>query len=94
MRLSSRATSACLATVASAASLADVCTVSNVQASLPANGTLLGINLLPETVNATAVYNACVGMGGMGGSTGGGVTHNYCNVSWSITHTGRVTSSR
>ncbi|KAH7071298.1 Tannase/feruloyl esterase [Paraphoma chrysanthemicola] len=89
MHLSSRAAAAGFATVASAASLADVCTVSNVQASLPANGTLLGINLLPSTVSATAVYNASLGMGGMGASSNSGVTYNYCNVSLSMTHTGK-----
>ncbi len=43
---------------ASAVSLADVCTVENVQAALPSNGTLLGINLLPSSVTVNKVTNA------------------------------------
>jgi tannase len=78
---------AALAASAHAASLSDVCTVSNVQAALPANGTLLGLDLLPLTVTAGAVYNASVGMGM--GSTSGGATYNYCNVTVSYTHTGK-----
>ncbi|KAH6661288.1 Tannase/feruloyl esterase [Truncatella angustata] len=63
-------------------SLADLCTVSNVQAALPANGTLLGINLLPETVTASPLYNVTAGMG----ST---ESYSYCNVTVSFTHTGK-----
>lgn len=73
---------AALAATANAASLADVCTVSNVQAALPANGTLLGINLIPSTVVASSVYNATAGMGSSG-------TYTYCNVTISYTHTGK-----
>ncbi|KAG9190502.1 tannase [Alternaria panax] len=51
---------------ANTASLTDLCTVSNVQASLPSNGTLLGLDLLPGTVTASAVYNATLGGGDMG----------------------------
>ncbi|KAK7413124.1 hypothetical protein QQX98_008010 [Neonectria punicea] len=84
MRQSSRAVAAAAALVASAsaASLADVCTVSNVQAAIPANGTLLGIDLLPSSVTASAVYNATSGMG----ST---TTYTYCNVTVAYTHTGK-----
>lgn len=67
-------------------SLSTLCTVANVQAALPANGTLLGLNLLPETVTAGAVYNASTG--GIG-STSAGATYNYCNVTVSFTHTGK-----
>ncbi|KAF2690451.1 tannase and feruloyl esterase [Lentithecium fluviatile CBS 122367] len=88
MRHSSRAVVAALATAtAKAASLADLCTVSNVQAALPANGTLLGLDLLPDTVTAGAVYNASTG-GGMGRTTSG-TTYSYCNVTVSYTHTGK-----
>ncbi|KIM95512.1 hypothetical protein OIDMADRAFT_34253 [Oidiodendron maius Zn] len=73
---------AALAATANAASLADVCTVSNVQAAVPANGTLLGINLIPSTVVASSVYNATAGMGSSG-------TYSYCNVTISYTHTGK-----
>ncbi|KAI1380957.1 tannase [Hypoxylon crocopeplum] len=71
-------------------SITDVCTVSNVQAALPANGTLLGIDLIPSAVTASVVYNATTG-GGMGGpSTGGSTTtYTYCNVTVTYTHTGK-----
>lgn len=69
-------------TATAASSLADVCTVSNVQSALPSNGTLLGINLLPSTVTASALYNQSSGMGSSG-------TYNYCNVTVSYTHTGK-----
>lgn len=67
-------------------SLSALCTVSNVQAALPANGTLLGLNLLPGTVTAGAIYNASISQMG---STDGGATYNYCNVTVSYTHTGK-----
>jgi tannase len=82
MRQSSRAAVAALAVTANAASLTDLCTVSNVQAALPANGSLLGLDLLPTTVTASAVYNASAGMGSS-------VTYSYCNVTVSYTHTGK-----
>ncbi|KAI5926452.1 Tannase/feruloyl esterase [Camillea tinctor] len=82
MRQQSHAAVAALAATAKAATLADVCTVSNVQAALPSNGTLLGIDLLPSVVTASAVYNASAGMG----ST---ATYNYCNVTVRYTHTGK-----
>ncbi|KAL2798163.1 Tannase/feruloyl esterase [Aspergillus keveii] len=82
-----------LATSASASSLATVCTTSNVQSALPANGTLLGIDLIPSAVTAS-VYNASSASssssstGGM--SMGGGSTsYNYCNVTVTYTHTGK-----
>lgn len=56
------------AAAVNASSLADVCTASNIQAALPANGTLLGIDLIPSAVTASAVYNASTSMGGMGSS--------------------------
>lgn len=86
-RFSSLAASALAATV-KAASLADVCTVANVQAALPTNGTLLGINLLPSTVTVGAVYNASLGGPGAA-TTDTGVTYSYCNVTVSYQHTGR-----
>ncbi|KAH7112573.1 Tannase/feruloyl esterase [Dendryphion nanum] len=82
MRRSSSAPFAALMATANAASLADICTISNVQASLPTNGTLLGLELLPSTVTATPVYNASAGMG----ST---TTYTYCNVTVSYTQTGK-----
>ncbi|KAF7938331.1 hypothetical protein EAE99_002003 [Botrytis elliptica] len=82
MRQSSRTAIAALAVTVNAASLSDVCTVSNVQAAIPANGTLLGIDLIPSAVTAGAVYNASAGMG----ST---TTYTYCNVTVTYTHTGK-----
>ncbi|CAN9197097.1 unnamed protein product [Alternaria alternata] len=78
-----------MAVTANAASLTDLCTVSNVQASLPSNGTLLGIDLLPSTVTASAVYNATLGGGGMASTATDGTTYNYCNVTVSYVHTGK-----
>ncbi|TGO46301.1 hypothetical protein BCON_0332g00010 [Botryotinia convoluta] len=82
MRQSSRAAIAALAVTVNAASLSDVCTVSNVQAAIPANGTLLGIDLIPSAVTAGAIYNVSAGMG----ST---ATYTYCNVTVTYTHTGK-----
>ncbi|OTA85788.1 hypothetical protein M434DRAFT_82510 [Hypoxylon sp. CO27-5] len=81
---------AALAASSNAASISDVCTVSNVQAALPSNGTLLGIDLIPSTVTASIVYNATTG-GGMGGgtSTSSTTTYTYCNVTVTYTHTGK-----
>ncbi|KAE8150970.1 Tannase 33 kDa subunit [Aspergillus avenaceus] len=70
------------------ASLTDVCTKSNVQSALPANGTLLGISLIPSAVTAGTVYNASTG-GGMMSSSSDGETYNYCNVTVTYTHTGK-----
>ncbi|ORY59157.1 tannase [Pseudomassariella vexata] len=81
MRQSCRAVAA-LAATAKAATLADLCTVANVQSALPANGTLVGIDLLPSTVTASPVYNATGGMS----ST---ATYTYCNVTVAYTHTGK-----
>ncbi|KAJ5512313.1 hypothetical protein N7463_001865 [Penicillium fimorum] len=82
MRLSWGTSVVALAASASAASLADVCTVSNVRSALPSNGTLLGINMIPSAVTASAVYNASAGMG----ST---ETYTYCNVTVTYEHTGK-----
>ena len=75
-------------------SLADVCTVANVQAALPSNGTLLGINLIPSLVTAEAVYNASASTGGMkkrqmGSTSTSTETLTYCNVTVTFTHTGK-----
>lgn len=82
MRPHSSVAAAALAASANAASLADVCTKSNVQDALPSNGTLLGIDLIPSAVTASPVYNASAGMG----ST---ETFTYCNVTVTYTHTGK-----
>ncbi|KAL5360619.1 Tannase/feruloyl esterase [Aspergillus floccosus] len=89
MRPLAPAAVAALAMTATASSLADLCTVVNVQAALSANGTLLGINLIPSTVTASSVYNATVG-GGMGSTTSSSAaTYDYCNVTVTYTHTGK-----
>ncbi|KAL2808444.1 Tannase/feruloyl esterase [Aspergillus granulosus] len=80
-----------LATTASATSLANVCTTSHVKSVLPANGTLLGIDLIPSAVTAS-VYNASSAStsstGGMG-MGGGSTSYDYCNVTVTYTHTGK-----
>ena len=81
MRLRTAATLTAGAAVASAKSLDDVCTVSNVKSALPSNGTLLGINLIPSATTAGAVYN----VSSMGSST----TYSYCNVTVTYTHPGK-----
>ncbi|GAP84734.2 putative tannase [Rosellinia necatrix] len=75
-----------MAATANAASLADVCTVANVQAALPTNGTLLGIDLIPSSVTASPLYNVTSGGGMMSGSS---TAITYCNVTLSYTHTGK-----
>ena len=69
-------------------SLADVCTVANVQAALPSNGTLLGINPVSSSVIASPVYNATLG-GGMG-SAASSTTYNYCNVTITYERPGKT----
>jgi tannase len=89
MRPSACAAIAALAMTATATSLVDLCTVSHVQAAMPVNGTLLGINLIPSSVTASPVYNATVG-GGMGSTTSSSAaTYDYCNVTVAYTHTGK-----
>ncbi|KAF7860465.1 hypothetical protein EAF04_008591 [Stromatinia cepivora] len=75
------AVAALAASTANAAALADVCTVSDVQAALPANGTLNGINPIASLVTANAVYNATI--------RSVGVAFNYCNVTVTYTHPGK-----
>ncbi|TGJ86258.1 hypothetical protein E0Z10_g2506 [Xylaria hypoxylon] len=87
MRQSYAAAMAVTASLSNAASLADVCTVKNVQAALPANGTLLGINLIPSSVIASPLYNVTASGGGM--FTSGSSPLTYCNVTLSYTHAGK-----
>lgn len=69
-----------------ATTLAELCTAANVQAALPANGTLLGIDLIPSAVTAAIVYNATDQPMGGGSSSG---SYTYCNATVYYTHTGK-----
>lgn len=86
------------ATAVSATSLSDLCTVANVKAALPVNGTINGIDLIPSSVTASAVTNSSssgtsgkpAGIGrrqAMG--TGSSTFYPYCNVTVAYTHTGK-----
>ncbi|KAK0109995.1 hypothetical protein ONS95_002659 [Cadophora gregata] len=87
MRQSLRA-SATAALVAGASAsnsiLATLCTVSNLQAALPTNGTLRGIDLIPSSVTANAIYNGTLSMGM--GSTADSTAYDYCNITVSYFH--------
>jgi tannase len=74
---------ACVAAV-QAASLADVCTVEHVQASLPAAGTILGLTLDASSVTANPVYNAST----TGNDFFPAATYDYCNLTLSYSHDG------
>ncbi|PMD51411.1 tannase and feruloyl esterase [Hyaloscypha bicolor E] len=74
------------ATAANTTSLSDLCTVANVQAALPANGTLLGIDLIPSGSTASIVYNASSSATSRSASS---TTFTYCNVTITYTHTGK-----
>ncbi|MBH1945615.1 hypothetical protein I5L01_15465, partial [Erythrobacter sp. YJ-T3-07] len=69
------------AAAATAATIEDLCTVSNVQAALPSNGTLLGINLIPSSVATNIVYNAT--------AEETEKKYDYCNVTLNYQHTGK-----
>jgi tannase len=86
MRLLPRASFAAFGAAASAASFSEFCTLSNVKAALPSNGTLLGINPIPSASTAAAVYNASTGIGG---TTSSGSTYSYCNITLTYTHPGK-----
>lgn len=72
-----------LAARSSASSLADICTTSNIKAALPSNGTLLGIELVPSSVTASAVYDATLSTTSVKRTT-----YSYCNASVTYTHAG------
>lgn len=73
-------------------SLADVCTVANVQAALPVNGTIAGVSLIPSSVTASVANvsssSSSVGLGMRKRATGS----TYCNVTVQYSHTGRSDS--
>ncbi|KAJ6032217.1 hypothetical protein N7540_002949 [Penicillium herquei] len=62
------------AAVVSAKSLDDVCTLANVKAALPSNGTLLGINVIPSATTVNTVSSDST---------------TYCNVTVAYTHPGK-----
>lgn len=64
---------AATANAANSSTLASMCTVANVQAALPANGTLNGIELLPAAVTANTATSS---------------SYNYCNVTVTYLRTG------
>lgn len=83
-----------MAGVANAASLASLCTTSNVQAALPADGDLLGLNVDSSSVYVEALYNQTLQtmmakrQAGPGGSTSSGPAYSYCQVNVTYSHTG------
>lgn len=83
MRSSSSLLLAAAATV-SATSLADVCTVDHVTASLPADGTFQGITIDAASVTAAAVYNATASSVFFPSGT-----FDYCNVTMQYAHDGK-----
>ncbi|KAJ9415787.1 tannase and feruloyl esterase-domain-containing protein [Fusarium oxysporum] len=86
MRQSFGVVMALLSSPSLASSLSELCTLSNLKAALPSNGTLLGIDMIPSTITvSTAVYNASAGMGG-GPMRRDTDTYNYCNVTVAYTH--------
>ena len=88
MRKWSHLVIAALAATGTATSLADMCTVSNVQAALPSNGTIAGIELITSSVTATAVYNASSGSGGSLRKRDSSA-YSYCNVTVQYMHAGK-----
>lgn len=74
---------AAAAATAQASSLADVCTVANVQSSLPTS--LAGIDIDFSSVTAAAVYNYTSTSYGASTSE----TYTFCNVTVSYAHTGK-----
>ncbi|KAJ5525385.1 Tannase [Penicillium frequentans] len=74
MRLQTGASAVAFAAAASATSLSEVCTVSNVKAALPSNGTILGVNVLPSLATANTATSD---------------SYSYCNVTVTYTHPGK-----
>ncbi|KAJ5646914.1 Tannase [Penicillium lividum] len=74
MRLQTGASAVAFAAAASATSLSDVCTVSNVKSALPSNGTILGINVVPSLSTANTATSE---------------SYSYCNVTLTYTHPGK-----
>lgn len=80
-----------------APSLRDFCDVSNIQDAIPSNGTLNGIDILPDSVtasivrtpgNLTSSYGSLNSTNSTSSSGSGSSSYNYCNVSLQYVHTG------
>ncbi|KAF4553159.1 Tannase and feruloyl esterase-like protein 4 [Elsinoe fawcettii] len=76
---------ASLCAASQAASLAELCTVSNVQASVPGEGDINGITVDTSSVYAAPVYNTSVS----GADFYPDGAFDYCNVSFAYSHNGR-----
>lgn len=76
-------------TGAANASLAELCKVDSLRNVLPTNGTLLGINFLPESLTAQ-VTNTSVGSGTAAGPSVSVAsdTYSYCNLTVHYVHAG------
>jgi tannase len=86
MRSSILALSATSITIASAASLTEVCNSAYVQASLPTtDGTTAGITIDVTSATANAVYNTSVS----GQTFFPDATFDYCNVTFAYSHNGK-----
>ncbi|SNX87728.1 related to tannase precursor [Melanopsichium pennsylvanicum] len=76
---------------ASNTTLDTLCTVANIRASLPTNGTLLGIHLLPDSVTAQQANASSAKGGAAPGATStssSASTVSYCNVTLDYVHAG------
>lgn len=73
------------AAMVQAITLDDICTISYLQASLPAQDTYNGITILPASVTANTVTNTSVSRQNMFPDA----TFDYCNVTFQYTHDGR-----
>lgn len=67
-------------------SLSDVCTVANVQAALPANGTIPGVQLIPSSVTANVANSSSTSVGALRKRD---TSSTYCNVTVSYSHAGK-----
>lgn len=77
------------ANTAIATALAQLCTVANIQAALPANGTLNSINFLTDTVTVSPLYNITAAVGTWP-STSRRSPVTYCNVTVSYSRPGKT----
>ncbi|KAL4891841.1 putative tannase [Aspergillus ambiguus] len=72
-------------TVSHASSLADFCTKSHVQSSLPASESILGLEIDTSSITANAIYNAST----TGSNYFPDAIYDYCNVTLAYSHPGR-----